>query len=46
MRKRINLVRIRWGIKTVDVKKVMRRRDRMEGRKIPEIRKKVATENR
>jgi len=46
MRKRINLVRIKWGVKTEEVKKVMKRRDIMEGRKIPEIKKKVATENK
>jgi len=31
MRKRINLVRIRWGVKMEEVKKVMRRRDTMKG---------------
>jgi len=46
MRKRINLTRIRWGVKTEEVKKVMKRRDTMKERKIPEIRKKAATENK
>jgi len=31
MRKRINLMRIRWGVKMEEVKKVMRRRDTMKG---------------